>query len=84
MRVLVKDGEHNIHIVLPTRLLFSNLTARIGAGVLRRYVPDACAELPPDKIKVLFAEVRRIKNKYGRWELVDVVSADGEIVKVIL
>jgi hypothetical protein len=30
------------------------------------------------------AEVRKIKKKYGRFELVDVQSAEGDIVKIVL
>lgn len=84
MRIQIKDGEHNINIVFPTWLLCNNFTVRIVIGVIRRYVHDELCNLPPEKLAALFAELRRIKAKYGRWELVDVYSADGEIVKVIL
>jgi hypothetical protein len=30
------------------------------------------------------AMMRKIKKKYGRFELVDIQSADGDIVKIVL
>ena len=84
MRIQVKDGENNIHIAFPTWLLCNRFTAKSGIWVLQRYVPSELHDLSPEKLSALFAELRRIKAKYGRWELVDVHSADGEIIKVIL
>ena len=82
MRIQVKDGEHHIRILLPTRLIFSRLTAWIGSVAINKYVPQR--SLSGEQIDKIFAEFRRIKAKHGRWDLVDVESADGEKVKVIL
>ncbi len=40
--------------------------------------------LPPEAMETLFAEMRRIRKRYGRWELVDIQSKDGESVQIIL
>ena len=37
-----------------------------------------------DALDALFAELRRIKDRYGEWELVDIESSNGEKVKIIL
>lgn len=82
MRVLVNNGEHNIRILLPTRLVFSRLTALIGGVAIEKYAPECSLSL--QQIDAVFAEFRRIKSKYGRWELVDVQSSNGQTVNVIL
>lgn len=82
MRIQICDGERNIRILLPTCLIFSRLTAWIGSAAINKYVPQR--SLSGEQIDKIFAEFRRIKTKHGRWDLVDVESADGEKVKVIL
>ena len=84
MRILVKDDEHTIQLWLPTALIFSSLTAEIAAHSMRKYVKDPRVSLTSWQLRAIFAEMRRIKHSHGRWELVDVQSADGEKVKIIL
>ena len=84
MKIRVKSEKHNIHLWLPNWLLFGKLTERIASATMKYYVPDGAAQIPPEKLAVLFTEMRRIKSKYGSWELVDVCSADGTIVRVVL
>lgn len=84
MRILVKDDEHTIRLWLPTALIFSSLTAEIAAHCMRKYVKDPRVNLTSRQLRALFAEMRRIRHRHGSWELVDVQSADGEKVKIIL
>ena len=84
MKIRVKDGKHNINLWLPNWLVFGKLTERISVAALKYYVSDDLERIPPEKLSVLFAEMRRIKQKYGSWDLVDVQSVDGTMVKIIL
>lgn len=84
MRILVKDDEHTIRLWLPTALIFSSLTAEIATRCMSKYVKDPRVSLTSGQLRAIFAEMRRIKHRHGRWELVDVQSTDGEKVKVIL
>ena len=84
MRIQIRNSEHNINLLLPTWLVFGRLTAKVTVFALRYYTTDELSGLSPEKLTALFAELRRIKAIHGRWELVDVRSADGGIVKVIL
>lgn len=82
MKIQVSDGGHNIRILLPTQLVFSRLTAKIGGAAIEKYVPE-CG-LTAKQIEALFAEFRRLKSNRRHWELADVQCSDGQIVKVIL
>ena len=84
MKIRVRSNKHNFRLLLPNWLIFGRLTERIAVAVLKYYVPDAIEQIPPEKLPVLFTEMRRIKRKYGSWDLVDVHSVDGTVVKVTL
>ena len=84
MRILVKGDEHTIRLLLPTTLIFSGLTAEIATLCLRKSAPDQLNQLSSGQMRSLFSEFRRIKDKHGSWELIDVQSSDGETVKIIL
>lgn len=84
MRIHVKSGDQNIRMVFPTGLIFSKAVAWLGVRYGLRYAGDSMKNLTAEQIDLLFAEFRRIKKKYGRWELVDVESSNGDLVKIIL
>lgn len=84
MRILVKSEDHNVCLRFPTNLIFSPLVANIAKFGLR-YAPDDVPSISPEAMEALFAEFRRIKKKYGHWELVDMETASGtEVVKITL
>ena len=84
MRIRVRSGERNINLILPTALVFSPATAWAGDYFGRKYSDGAMDHLPPDALKKLFAEIRRIKRKHGKWNLVEIDTADGEHIKIEL
>lgn len=86
MKIQIQENEagHGLNIVLPTRMLFSKPVLRLINGTGRKYASGAFENIPPQAMEAIFAELRRIKEKYGSWELVDIRSADGEIVKIVL
>lgn len=84
MKVHIKNEKMNLHFWLPTRLIFSKSIARIANSAGREYAADAMQSVPPEALEAIFTELRRIKNRYGRWELVDIQSSEGEMVQIIL
>ncbi len=84
MKVQIKGGGHHFSIILPTGLIFSTTSARIANYFSRKYAPEAMACIPPEAVEALCAEFRRIKKKYGSWDLVEVESTDGEQVRIKL
>lgn len=84
MRIHVKSKEDTINLILPTALVFSKATVWLANKVGRKYAGDAMKNIPPEALEAIFAEFRQIKRRYGRWDLVEVVSADGDQVMVRL
>ena len=81
MRIHIKSEDQNLQFWLPTNLVFSRGMAWLG---IRYGLRHAGMNISPDALQRLFGEFRRIKRRYGTWELVNIESADGNQVKVIL
>ena len=84
MKILVKSDEHRIHLSVPTNLIFNPIVARIAVRYGLRNAPESVRNISPDALEALFAEFRRIKKQHGKWELVDMECANGDLVKIVL
>lgn len=99
MRIRVKADGHNINIPIPTGLIFSKPSVWIYLKLARKfssyaaqYIPEEAENMaervleniPDEAMYALCTEIMRIKHKYGHWDLVEVQSSSGEIVKVTL
>lgn len=84
MKIIVKSQEHNIRLGFPTAWLFGRGSAFLAEKLGRKYAPETMENIPPDAIPILCAELRRIKKKYGSYDLVEVESAEGDYVKIQL
>ncbi|WP_138294966.1 MULTISPECIES: hypothetical protein [unclassified Clostridium] len=84
MRVYVKSpGSITLYLALPTRLVVN----RVTLGILQRALGRADqpgVKISPEQAKRLLAVVRQAKKRYPRLELVDINTAQGEIVKIRL
>lgn len=96
MRILVKGGGYDIHIPIPTGMIFSKASAWAWLKIVRnassKYVPEKVNEkadaffsnISDEAVYALCSEIMRVKRKYGSWDLVEVESADGEQVLIRL
>ncbi|HOD93632.1 MAG TPA: hypothetical protein PLT91_07190 [Clostridia bacterium] len=85
MRIQIKSkDEKNINLLLPTSLVLSNLTAVIAASAINKKIDKKDCEISSRDLCKLMAVMRKVKKKYGRFELVDIQSSDGDIVKIVL
>ena len=84
MKIIVKSGEHDIRLGIPTSWIFSRGSAFLAEKLGRKYAPESMVDIPPDAIPILCAELRKIKKKYGTYELVELESANGQYVKITL
>ncbi len=84
MKIQITEGDRNRSIMLPTHMLFSKTVLRLICISGRFCGADALAGISPKAMDAIFRELRRTKERYGDWELVDVESREGEKVKIIL
>lgn len=83
MNIQITEDGRNINISLPTNLV----TSRFVLGFLLKH-----AEINGRKLEGVSAnaagklaeELKRIKQKHGAWELVEVYGSKGETVKITL
>lgn len=80
MRIIVRDGEHNLNIPFPTGLMVNGLTARVACAALRKKgVP-----ITQKQMAGLMKAWRRFRRRHPRWTLVEVEGHEGEQVKITL
>ena len=80
MRIIVRDGEHNLNIPFPTGLMVNGLTARVACAALRKKgVP-----ITQKQMAGLMKAWGRFRRHYPKWTLVEVESSSGEYVKITL
>jgi len=86
MRIYISSPrEKTINLRFPTRLVFNKLTAIIGAKAMNKHIQtDEKLNISSHDMKRFFKELIRMKKKYPDLYLVDVESADGDVIKIIL
>lgn len=85
MRLYVTDGEgRRVFVPLPTRLVFSDLSASVCYRYALPHLSKAHLTLTREQFIKLARELRRCRALLNGEPLVDVVGADGEKVKVYL
>lgn len=83
MKIQIKAQGKGLTLRLPTWLLLSRGAARLLRRTCHGHT-EILKSLPPQALPAFFAELRRIKKKYGHWDLVEVESADGACVHIRL
>ncbi len=84
MKIKIGEMDRNFTLLLPNRLVFSGLTARIACFALEKKVPGAAGKLTEGAMKTIFSEIKRLYTQHGEWVLVEVQSAGGEHIEIIL
>ena len=88
MRIKVKAEGRSFTVCIPTFLLTSHHLLAFGYWVTKKtsgkYSPQPMPDLDARSMKKLCRELKRIKKKYGRYELAEVISADGQLVRITL
>lgn len=85
MKIKVNEsGGKGFSLSLPTRMIFSPKLLQFAIRTGRKHADAGIPDIPPETVKSLCAEVKRIKKKSGTWTLVDIESADGDLVQITL
>lgn len=83
MRIHIKTKEKNIRLRVPSRLIMNRFTAYIGISLLRKKY-DIPAGFTAHKLQQLFREVHRLKKKYPKWPLIDIIDKKGTHIHIKL
>lgn len=83
---ITTDEGKRIFLWFPTRLFLNRLTVAIGVAYINKSKRDfGVPKLKYSQVFPLVKEIHRQRRLWGeKWTLVDVVSSDGEKVKIIL
>ena len=83
---ITTDEGKRIFLWFPTRLLLNRLTVAIGVAYVNKSKRDyGVPKLSYSLVMPLVKEIHRQRRIQGKkWTLVDVVSSDGEAVKIVL
>ncbi len=81
MKIKIQDGNFKMTLVFPTCLLYSRLTGKILAVILKKLSPNV--PLGEKEIRKLQRVIKQIKRKHHRLELVSVESKEDR-VKIFL
>lgn len=99
MKIRIRNEDHSFSIAIPTGLIFSKPSvwlylklARKYSSRMEQYIPEDAEKhvdnflmkLPEEAVYALCDEIRRIKKKYGTWDLVEVCSSRGDQVNITL
>ncbi len=88
MRICLKSTNRSFTIPLPTFLLTSHHFLAFGYWVTKKtsgkYSPQPMPDIKAAQLKGLCRELRRIKKQHGKYDMVEVCSDDGQMVRITL
>ena len=93
MKISIQSGVHRFCIPIPTAFLCSRPMVKLGLRMMRKsqkyvqgpeMIVSSFYNLPEEKILRLCDELRKVKKLHKHWPLVEVESAEGDLVKIIL
>ena len=82
MKIIVRTKGKKLRLWLPGSLLYGRISARIAIAAITKYAPD-CG-IPPEMLGQLLASLRDFARVRPGWQLVDLQSHDGDIVRITL
>lgn len=81
MKIVVKESrDRSIRLHLPNGLAMNSMSAAILSAKLRKKKVNISGK----QLHLLFKAAKRYKSRHPEWKLVEVESADGETVEIVL
>ena len=80
MRIIVKESEHNIRLLFPSRLILNSFTAAAICREAEKYG----VKISPRQMRVLIKALHHYRKTHPDWVLAEVTGANGEHVLVRL
>ncbi|MBN7772991.1 hypothetical protein [Clostridium aminobutyricum] len=85
MRIYIRDKNgRRLYIPVPTRLIANRISAHMVSFAIQKALKLEANPLGAADINRLFSELIRMKRKYRNFELVNVESAEGDLVIIKL
>lgn len=82
MRILIAGENRNYTILLPiTMIILNRFTAKLISKFLSKY---ADVRFTDEQFYSIFKELRRAKKTFSKLTLVDIETATGKKVKIML
>lgn len=82
MRISVCYGKRRFRLWLPSRMVFSGLSASVVGKYVR--FSDTGVKLTGEQLRRLFREIRRLRKQLPDWNIVEIAAASGESVCIRL
>jgi hypothetical protein len=84
MKISVRSqGKRVFALLLPNCMVFNTLTSAIVPSAINKYcISHEKPVIDAQAARRLIRAFGKIRKKYGRFTLMDVVSANGDIVKI--
>lgn len=82
MKIIVRTKEKKLRLWLPGGLLYGRFSIRIVTAAIRKHAPN-CG-IPPEMLGQLLTSLRDFAHTHPGWQLVDITTHKGDIVKITL
>lgn len=82
MKIIVRTKEKKLRLWLPGSLLYGRISARIATAAIARHAPN-CG-VSPQMLAALLTVLRDFARTHQGWQLIDLQSHDGDIIKITL
>lgn len=81
MRILIDEHSgHKIHLVFPSSLLLNRVAARFASKMLAKNdIP-----ISPEQVNCFVKELRHFKRRHKDWKIIELQSADGDMIEIQL
>ena len=84
MKIQIELPEKNQILSIPDFMLSPKLIAFVAKIAGGAKADKALEEIPAEALERIFAQLRNIKKVHGSWEVVEIHSAQGKRIKIIL
>lgn len=76
------EEEKDIRLTIPNGVIFNKLGAMIAGRVIEENTQENT--ITKEQLKRLMKEIKRYVKQFGHFDLVDIETSDGEIIKITL
>jgi dipeptidase len=76
------EEEKDIRLTIPNGVIFNKLGAMIAGKVIEENTQENT--ITKEQLKRLMKEIKRYVKQFGHFDLVDIETSDGEIIKITL